>query len=85
MKAILNSDEMIRWASKAKKGDKAVYYTGMLIADRERHFQSGGFADTMPEPMKSAKAAWRAYMDSLVYLVQKKNGSMNYDYIAVKS
>lgn len=76
---------MTRWASKAGRGEKAVYYTGMLIADRERHFQRGGFADTMPESMKAARAAWRAYMDGLVYLVQKKNGSMDYEYIAVKA
>ena len=57
MKAITNSDEMIRWASKAKRGEKVVYYNGMLIADRERHFQRGGFADTMPETMKAARAA----------------------------
>ena len=85
MKTITNSDEMIRWASKAKRGEKVVYYNGMLIADRERHFQRGGFADTMPETMKTAKAAWRCYMDGLVCLVQKKNGAMDYDYIAVRS
>ena len=85
MKTISNSDEMIQWASRAKRGERAVYYNGMLIADRERHFQRGGFADTMPESMKAARSAWRAYMDGLVYLVQKKNGPMDYDYIAVKS
>jgi hypothetical protein len=57
----------------------------MLIAERERHFMNGGFADTMPEPMRAAKAAWIAYTDGLVYLVQNKNGSMDYDYIAVKA
>lgn len=85
MKTIQNSDDMFKWLSRAKRGDKTVYYNGMLIADRERHFLSGGFADTMPDPMRSAKMAWAAYMNGDVYLVQKRNGAMNYDYIAVKS
>jgi hypothetical protein len=85
LKTIQNSDDMFKWLSKAKRGDKAVYYNGMLIADRERHFLNGGLADTMPDPMRSAKMAWTAYMNGDVYLVQKRNGAMNYDYIAVKS
>lgn len=85
MKKITDQDGMLRWLSSAKTGEKAVYYNGMLIAERERHFAAGGFADTMPEPMKAARSAWRAYMDGAVYLVQKRNGNMNYDYIAVKA
>lgn len=85
MKLISNLDAMYNWLNNSKTGDKAVYYHGMLMADKERFFAGGGTGDKMPEPMKSAKAAWNAYMEGVVYLVQDRKGHMKYDYIAVRA
>lgn len=85
MKALINQDSINKWLESANRGDKAVYYAGMLIAERERYFASGGLADRMPEPMRVARIAWKAYMEGMAYLVQKKRGFMAYDYIIVKA
>lgn len=85
MNVALNQDYMEGWLRKAKSGDKVIYYDGMLIVERERFFVNGGTADRMPEPMRVAKIAWKAYLDGIVHLVQKKRGFMSYEYIAVKA
>lgn len=85
MKAIINQESMNNWLQTAKPGEKAVYYHGMLIAERERHFANGGMAETMPEPMKVARLAWKAYLEGMAYLVQRKNGYMDYEYIIARA
>ena len=85
MKALINQDSINKWLDTAKCGDKAVYYDGMLMAERERYFASGGLADRMPEPMRVARIAWKAYMDGMAYLIQQKKGFMSYEYIIVKA
>jgi hypothetical protein len=85
LKPLINQDSINKWLETAKRGEKAVYYDGMLIAERERYFVSGGLADRMPEPMRVARIAWKAYMEGMAYLVQKKNGFMSYEYIIVKA
>ncbi len=80
-----DQDSMIRWLSKAKKGEKVIYYDGMLMADKERFYINGGTTDKLPEPMRAAKVAWSAYMNDQVHLIQKRKGFLSYDYIAVRA
>lgn len=76
---------MIRWLSKANKGEKVVYYEGMLMADKERFYINGGTTDKLPEPLRAARVAWSAYMNDEVHLIQKRKGFLSYDYIAVRA
>lgn len=76
---------MTRWLSKAKKGDKVIYYDGMLMADKERFYINGGTTDKLPEPLRAARVAWSAYMNDQVHLIQKRKGFLSYDYIAVRA
>lgn len=76
---------MIRWLSKANKGEKVVYYEGMLMADKERFYINGGTTDKLPEPLRAARVAWSAYMNDEVHLIQKRKGFLSYEYIAVRA
>jgi hypothetical protein len=80
-----DQDSMIRWLSNAKKGEKVIYYDGMLMADKERFYINGGTTDKLPEPMRAARVAWSAYMNDQVHLIQKRKGFLSYDYIAVRA
>ena len=80
-----DQDSMIRWLSKAKKGEKVIYYDGMLMADTERFYINGGTTDKLPEPLRAARVAWSAYMNDEVHLIQKRKGFLSYDYIAVRA
>ena len=80
-----DQDSMIRLLSKAKKGEKVIYYDGMLMADKERFYINGGTTDKLPEPMRAARVAWSAYMNDQVHLIQKRKGFLSYDYIAVRA
>ena len=85
MKNIQNDVEFASWVSKAKSGEKAKYYGGLLMKDRQHHFANTSYTGKTPPALAAAAIAWRAYMDGLVHLVQKKNDSFDYDYIAVKA
>lgn len=80
-----DQDSMTRWLSKAKKGDKVIYYDGMLMADKERFYINGGTTDKLPEPLRAARVAWSAYMNDEVHLIQKRKGFLSYEYIAVRA
>jgi hypothetical protein len=73
------------WLKTAKSGDAIIYYNGFLMRDREAFLRAGGFADNFPARIKAAVAAWRAYMNGDVVLVQKRMDAHEYHYIAVKS
>jgi hypothetical protein len=85
LKIIVNQEAMNNWLQKAKPGEKAIYYDGMLLAEREKFFASGGTPERLPEPMRVARIAWKAYLDGIVHLVQKRKGMMSYAYIAVRA
>ena len=85
MKVIVNQESMNRWLDKARSGEKVVYYDGMLMAEREKFFAAGGTPERLPEPMRVARIAWKAYLEGMVRLVQKRKGNMSYEYIAVRT
>ncbi len=85
MKEVDNEASFIHWVSKARKGEKAVYYDGFLMMDRERFLQAGGLVDQFPQKIKAARVAWKAYMDGHVLLVQKRKDACSYEYIAIRT
>lgn len=74
-----NKDTFEATLRKLQCGDRIVYHTGDLMADRgEINNASTGRIRAV------ARAAWRAYEAGLVTLVQKRLGYGEFEYTAVK-
>lgn len=84
MKQVDSEQALSYWLSKAKKGEKVIYYDGLLMMDRQRFFANGGLVGGEPDKIRAANFAWRLHTDGLVGLVQKKKEQYSYDYIAIK-
>lgn len=84
MKEVDTEDNFDYWLAKAKKGDKVVYFDGFLMLERQRLIMNGFTRDQFPQKIKAAIAAWRAYLEGLVVLVQHKRDEGEYEYIAVR-
>ena len=69
------------WINKSKKGDKVTYYRGYIMAP---HLQK--FSPTTDERRVNSlkKRVQNAYDRSLVTLVQRRHGDLDYEYIAVR-
>ncbi len=74
MKQINSEDEMMLWLAKSKEGERAEYYRGYLLADRQMEK-----ADK--SKVKISELAWNAYEQSRATLMQKRNGDFDYSYI----
>lgn len=84
MKEVDTEDSFAWWLSKAKKGEKIVYFDGFLMFERQKLVMLGVESGSMPQKIKTAFLAWKAYMDGLVTLVQHKRDAGEYEYIAVR-
>lgn len=84
MKEVDTEDNFNYWLSRAKRGEKVVYFDGFLMLERQRLINNGIDRESMPQKIKSAVAAWRAYLEDRVVLVQHKRDEGEYEYIAVK-
>lgn len=84
MKEVNTEDSFSWWLSKAKKGEKIMYFDGFLMLERQRLVMNGIEVGQMPQKIKTAFLAWRAYMDGLVTLIQHKRDEGEYEYIAVR-
>lgn len=75
----------VAWATSAKPGARSGYYRGYLHRDRVHHQMSiqhsNGYT---PDSLRCAGKAWEMYELGVVTLVQKRMGSEDYIYIAVK-
>ena len=69
------------WINKSKKGDKVTYYRGYIMAP---HLQK--FSPTTDERRVNSlkNRVQRAYDNSLITLVQRRHGDLDYEYIAVR-
>jgi hypothetical protein len=69
------------WLKKSRPRDSLTYYRGYIV---EPSIQP--FAATMDRKRveKLRDTVYDSYLDNLVTLVQKKHGSLDYEYIAVK-
>jgi imidazoleglycerol phosphate synthase glutamine amidotransferase subunit HisH len=74
MKKIDSADEMTLWLAKSKEGERAEYYRGYLLGDKQTVL-----ADR--NKIKIADMAWNAYEQSRATLMQKRNGEFDYSYI----
>ena len=69
------------WIKKSKRGEKLSYYRG-YIADPT--IQRIAPTNDRVRVDKFRRQVMNAYDDNLVTLVQKKHGSLDYEYIAVR-
>ena len=91
-KSFLSTEELINvllsikkfedWITKARKGDKIISYRGYIMAP---HLQK--FSPTTDERRVGSlkRRVMHAYNSSVVTLVQKKHGDLDYEYIAVRT
>ncbi len=85
MKEVDTEDSFAHWLYKAKKGEKVMYFDGFLMYERQKFVMAGIPKEGFPQKIKAATAAWRAYLEGLVVLVQRKRDEGEYEYIAVKA
>jgi len=70
------------WLTKSRKGDKISYYRGYIMAP---HLQK--FSPTTDERRVGSlkRRVMHAYDKSIVTLVQRRHGDLDYEYIAVRT
>lgn len=83
MKEVDTEDGFAWWLNRAKKGERVMYFDGFLMLERQRFIINGIERGAMPQRIKTADAAWRAYLEDRVVLVQNKRDEGEYEYIAV--
>ena len=78
---MLSIKKFEEWINKSRKGDKISYYRGYIMAP-----QLQKFSPTTDERRVGSlkKRVMHAYNQSLVTLVQKRHGDLDYEYIAVR-
>ena len=79
---MLSIKKFEEWLTKSRKGDKISYYRGYIMAP---HLQK--FSPTTDERRVNSlkRRVQRAYDSSIVTLVQKRHGDLDYEYIAVRT
>ena len=77
---MLSIKKFDEWLNKSSKGDKVTYYRGYIMAP---HLQK--FSPTTDERRVNSlkKRVQDAYNRSLITLVQRRHGDLDYEYIAV--
>lgn len=84
MKEVDTEDSLTYWLAKAKKGEKVMYFDGFLMYEKQKCVMAGIPAEGFSQKIKTAMLAWRAYLEGLVVLVQRKREEGDYEYIAIK-
>lgn len=84
MKEVDTEDTFAYWLSRARRGEKVMYFDGFLMLERQKLVMAGIPKEGFPQKIKAAMAAWRAYLEDLVVLVQRKKDEGEYEYIAIK-
>lgn len=74
MKKLETIEEMMLWLRKSKEGERAEYYRGYLLNDRQT-------LNADKNKVKMADIAYQAYEQSRCTLIQKRNGDFDYSYI----
>lgn len=84
MKEVSTEDGFTYWLAKARRGEKVAYFDGFLMLERQKLIMNGVDRESMPQKIKTAAMAWRAYLEGMVELVQRRRDEGEYEYIAVK-
>ncbi len=82
---ITTAEEFTKWATHAKKGDRVSYYRGWLMRDRMSLKPYQLRLAGAVERFNIAAKAWDFMEMNLIRLVQSRQGTDDYLYIAVKA
>lgn len=78
-------NEFVPWTKVAPRGDRMVYHVGNLAEDAHEEAGSPYVRCRQSEAAGVKNAAWAAFLDGLVLLVQRRvHGKAAFEYIAVK-
>lgn len=83
MREVDNEDRFAYWLMNAKRGSRVMYFDGFLMLERQKHIMQNN-GEPFPPKIKTALLAWRAYLEGLVVLVQRKKDEGEYEYIAIR-
>lgn len=83
MKEVQTEEGFGNWLSRAKPGEKVMYFDGFLMLERQK-FLTSNPKDNFPQKIRTAMLAWRAYLEGLVILIQHKRDECEYEYIAIR-
>jgi hypothetical protein len=83
MRRCVSRAEFHAWLAPAKPGEQFEYHRGHLIWDRSP--ASDLAEDERRALAKVADAALQAAEDGVVYLVQRRNGPLDFGYLAVRT
>ena len=78
---LLSIKKFEEWLTKSNKGNKITYYRGYIMAPQLQKF-SPTTDDRRVGSLK--KRVMHAYNQSLITLVQRRHGDLDYEYIAVR-
>ena len=79
---LINAIQFCAWIAQAAPGDPLEYHRGLLAMDA--NVENGEFkANTQRELNRVARRAWWAAEQSLVHLVQRRNGPDDFSYLAI--
>ena len=81
----VKADIFLPWLTRAKAGDRQVYYTGVSATLAPHVAVPTGEDDKPPRVVRIAGLAWSAYKLGLVYLFQRRLASHSFEYIAMRS
>ena len=79
---MLSIKKFEEWLTKSRKGDKISYYRGYIMAPHLQKF-SPTTDDRRVNSLK--RRVMHAYDSSIVTLVQRRHGDLDYEYIAVRT
>jgi hypothetical protein len=75
--------EFRAWLARAKPGEQIEYHRGHLIWDRS---PASGLTENARRALaRVADAALKAAEDGLVHLVQRRNGPLDFNYLAIRA
>ena len=78
---MLSNKEFHSWTGKSRKGEKISYYRGYLA---DPSIQRLSPTSDLLRVRKFQQEVLAAYYKELVNLVQKRHGSLDYEYTAIK-
>jgi len=78
----INETAFCAWVAQAVPGDRMEYHRGLLAMDASIDGQTPK-SDARRELARVARRAWWAASQGLVHLVQRRNGSDDFTYIAI--
>lgn len=83
LKYVQSPEDLVKWVTHAKRGDKVCYYRGWLMREKLGKLPYMVRTNSVSEDFLTTDKAWDFYEMGVVELVQKKVSDEDYLYLAV--